>query len=319
MEKEPAFVKSLQQVSMDKGRNRFFIVFLLVSSVLWFFTKFSKEYTEVLQVNVSLEKIPSTVIPILNRPLQLEMTLKASGFQFLYYQFFDQKVRIHLNETSFEGGMATVPLAAQFQDIQDQLLGNTEIINYFPTELEFDYQEQYSKKVPIRQPKLKMALGFTATRIDFEPDSILIIGPQDVIKSKRSISPIYTSEEPIRKNLVQYLALPEQEKYISVDHNQVLMSVEVDRFSEKKFLLPLVTQNFPKGKVYKWFPSQISVSFTAPLNQLKEISEQDFSIGIDYNKVDFSGSTIDLEVFKQPSAIKNFRWEPKTVAYLIRQ
>jgi len=150
-----------------------------------------------------------------------------------------------------------------------------------------------------------MALGFTATRIDFEPDSILIIGPQDVIKSKRSISPIYTSEEPIRKNVVQYLALPEQEKYISVDHNQVLMSVEVDRFSEKKFLLPLVTQNFP--------------SFTAPLNQLKEISEQDFSIGIDYNKVDFSGSTIDLEVFKQPSAIKNFRWEPKTVAYLIRQ
>lgn len=319
MEKEPVFIKSLQKASMDKGRNKFFFVFLLLSAVFWFFTKFSKEYTEVVQHKVVLEDIPVTVIPILNRPLQLEMTLKASGFQFLYYQFIDHTVKIQLNEAAFEGGVATVPLAGQFQDIQDQLLGKTEMINYFPTELEFDYQKQYSKKVPINIPDLKMAIGYSATRITLEPDSVLIIGPLAYIKSTTSISPIYNSNEAIRKNTVSYLDLPEQEQYISLDKGEVLMTVDVDRFSEQVFTLTLDPKNFPKDEVYKWFPNQVTVSFSAPLNQLKEISEKDFSIGVDYEKIDFSSPSVELEVFHQPSTIKNVRWEPKTVAYLIRE
>lgn len=319
MKKEPVFIKSLQKASMDKGRNRFFFAFLLLSAVFWFFTKFSKEYTEGVKLNVVLEDIPPTVIPILNRPLQLEMTLKASGFQFLYYQLIDPMVKIQLNEAVFEGGVATVPLSGQFQELQDQLLGKTEMINYFPTVLEFDYQEQYSKKVPINIPDLKMAIGYAATSITLEPDSVLIIGPLAYIKSTTSISPIYTSDKEIRKNTVSYLALPEQEEYITLDNSEVLMTVDVDRFSEQLFTLPLSHKNFPKGEVYKWFPNQVTVSFSAPLNQLKEISAKDFSIGVDYEKLDFSSPSIELEVFLRPSTIKNLRWEPKSVAYLIRQ
>ena len=86
MKKDSALVSFLQKASMDKGRTKFFLSFLLLSFVFWFITKFSKEYTEVMQFQLELSDLPASITPILKRNPQIEVTLKASGFQFLYYQ-----------------------------------------------------------------------------------------------------------------------------------------------------------------------------------------------------------------------------------------
>ena len=78
-------------------------------------------------------------------------------------------------------------------------------------------------------------------------------------------------------------------------------------------------QNAPLNSVLKFFPSTVKVIFSAPLNDLKDISPQDFTIGIDYQRLNEDKNQALIELFDAPVMAQNIRWEPKTVEYLIRQ
>lgn len=318
MKKDPPFIQSLQKASMDKGRTKFFLSFLLLSFILWFLTKFSNDYTEVVVFTLKVEDIPGSILPILPQDLQVEATLKASGFQFLYYQFIDNELKTNASIVTFEQGKASIPLAADFQQLQDQLLGETQILNLFPTTLEFDYQVQSAKRVPVQAPQLDLALGYAINTIRFVPDSINIIGPSDQLEKIHTITPAYVSSQPIRSSFNQSLSITGLADGLIVEVPTVMMEVDVDRFSEKSFQLPITKRNFPSGKVIKFFPNTVKVTFLAPLKQLKNIEIADFEIGVDFEGLTSDKKT-NLELFLAPEHCKNIRWEPASIDYLIRQ
>lgn len=319
MKKDPALVSFLQKASMDKGRTKFFLSFLLLSFVFWFITKFSKEYTEVMQFQLELSDLPASITPILKRNPQIEVTLKASGFQFLYYQFVDNGLSVDMKNTSFKGGTASLPLAAQFQSLQEQLLGDTQILNFFPSTLEFDYQIQASKRIPVLPPNFDMDIGYAVTAVRFSPDSIDLIGPQEVINDINGYTPKNFSNQKIRANMEQYISIAPLKEQTFFEQNRILMQVEVDRFSERSFLLPIETDNLPPDKVYKFFPNHVTVTFLAPLKQLKNISQDDFKLGVNPSDLNTINTKIQLNVLSAPENIINLRWDPKEVDYLLRQ
>ncbi len=319
MKKDPAFISSLQKASMDKGRTKFFLSFLLLSFIFWFIAKFSKEYTEVMEFQLELSDLPASIIPIINRAPQIEVTLKASGFQFLYYQLVDSNLEVDMKSASFEGGTATLPLTGQFQDLQEQLLGDTQILNLFPSTFEFDYQIQASKRIPVLAPKLEMAIGYAITSVRFSPDSIDLIGPKEVIKTINAFRPTLATKQKITTSMEQYVAISPTLEQTFFEQDRVLMQVEVDRFSERSYLLPIETDNLPSDKVYKFFPNHVTLTFSAPLKELKNIRQEDFKIGVSPSKINASNQKIRLEVLEAPDNIINMRWEPKEVDYLLRQ
>ncbi len=319
MKKTPALFTALQKASMDTGRTKFFLFFLGFSFVLWFIAKFSKEYTEVIGLEMQLEDIPATIIPLVQSPQKVEFTLKASGFQFLYYQFIDNQLELNLKDADYQGGTAILPIAAQFQNLQEQLLGDTEIINYFPAIIEFDYQEQAAKTVPIVSPEFKMAIGYAITAIVFEPDSVAVIGPENVIKTINAMQPLFELQDPIKSSFEGYFSLPIKDQYTVLSQQEVLMKVVVDRFSEAKYQLPVEMINVPKGAVFKFFPKKATLTFSAPLSTLGNISPEDFKLGVDYNQLSDSNKSVKLTVFSSPQGITNMRIEPKEVQYLMRQ
>lgn len=319
MKKEPALFNSLQKASIDKGRSKFFLFFLLFSFVLWFIAKFSKEYTEIISLEMALENIPATIIPSIQNPPKVEFTLKASGFQFLYYQYLDNRLKINIEEANFESGRASLPIAAQFQDLQEQLLGDTQIINYFPAIIEFDYQEQSAKRLALVSPDFKMALGYAITSIQFEPDSLDIIGPKDKIKDIKTIQPNYESLDPIKASFESQLNVSSDDPLITLSEKTISIKVEVDRFSEAKYQLPIEMINAPGNAVFKFFPSQVSLTFSAPLNTLRNIKSDDFKIGADFNQLSENNKSILIKVLSSPAGTTNLRLEPKKVQYLMRQ
>ena len=63
----------------------------------------------------------------------------------------------------------------------------------------------------------------------------------------------------------------------------------------------------------------MKLTFSAPLQELKNITQEDFSIGIAYDRLNPNENRATIEVFQVPEKVQNMRWEPKTVEYLIRQ
>ena len=319
MKKEPALFTSLQKASMDKGRSKFFLFFLLFSFILWFIAKFSKEYTEIVLLEMELKNVPETIILADQNPIKVEFTLKATGFQFLYYQLLANRLSISVQEANFKEDRASLPIAAQFQNLQEQFLGKTEIINYFPGVIEFDYQVQSTKKVKVIPPQMKLAVGYALTSIQFEPDSILIIGPKNLIQEIKQIQPLYESKAPIKDSFETFLNISSEDKYTNLSANTVFMKVNVDRFTEAKYQLPIEIINVPGEGVFKFFPSKVSITFSAPLNILSSISANDFQIGVDFKQLSNNNKSVKLSLFKSPKGISNIRLEPKVVQYLMRQ
>jgi YbbR domain-containing protein len=319
MKKEPALFTSLQRASMDKGRSKFFLFFLVFSFILWFIAKFSKEYTEVISLEMTFENVPPTIIPIVKSPTNVEFTLKATGFQFLYYQFLDNRLKINAQEADFDSGRAELPIAAQYQNLKEQLLGDTEIINYFPAVIEFDFQEQTSQKIPVISPEFKIALGYSAVSIQFVPDSIDLIGPMNQINAIKEVQPLFTIDVPIEESFETMIALPDMGELISLSNQRVLMKVVIDRFSEAKYQLPIKMINAPQEGVFKFFPTNVSITLSAPLNSLRDITPEDFQVGIDYNQLSANNKSVKLKVYSAPKGVTNMRLEPKEVQYLKRQ
>lgn len=319
MKKEPAFIKSLQEASINKGRSRFFVLFLFLSSFFWFIAKFSKTYTEVISFQLYFKNIPIEVIPKISSPLKLETTLKATGFQFLYYRFIDKGLQIDLGEASFEEGKLSAQLAAQFQEIQEQLFRETQILNYFPTVIELDYEQQVTKRLPVIAPPMELALGYTAIDISFQPDSIEVLGPEKELNKLEYIQAVYLSNNKIQNSFTSKVNIAQLGEDFVLETNQVKMEVNVDRFSEEAFNLPIVLKNAPLNQVFKFFPSKLTLTFSAALQDLKNITPNDFSVGVDYNSINTKDNRAILEVFVAPKGLKNMRWEPKTVEYLIRE
>ena len=92
MEQRFPFLHSLQDISLERGKSRSFLIFLALSFLFWTITKFSNQYTEVLTFDVAFENFPLGVVPISSNTSEVQMTLSASGFQFLFYKFFVNEI-----------------------------------------------------------------------------------------------------------------------------------------------------------------------------------------------------------------------------------
>lgn len=319
MKNESTWATLLQKALMDKGKIRFFLVFLLLSFVFWFFTKFSKEYTEVVVFQFDWSDLPASIIPLDRQSFEIEVTLNATGFQFLYYKYIDHYLTLSSENAVFEKGTATVPINAQLKYLQDQLFGDNSILNLFPETFFFNYQELANKRIPIVSKPLDLAIGYSQSEIRFSPDSITITGPIDLVDQYQSIEPIFTFTAKINKSISVEVALETLDNQLMVSEQNVWMEVDVKRFSEKTFKLPISWDNLPPGEVVKLFPDKIMVVFAAPLEQLRVIQSTDFELKVDYNEVLAGANKLTVSILKSPDGIKNLRLEPTTIDYLIRE
>ena len=98
------------------------------------------------------------------------------------------------------------------------------------------------------------------------------------------------------------------------------LSVYVDMYSEKTVEVPIVGINFPANKVLRTFPSKVQVTFQVGLMHFKEISSEDFFIGVTYEDIlKANGDKLLLTLKSVPDYVSHARIIPASVDYLIEQ
>ena len=84
--------------------------------------------------------------------------------------------------------------------------------------------------------------------------------------------------------------------------------------------VPVVGINFPAGKVLRTFPSKVQVTFQVGLRHFKDVSSDDFFIGVTYEDVlRTQGDKLPLVVKGSPDFVSHVRVVPSSVDYLIEQ
>lgn len=319
MSQEKPFLNSLQNTLIHKGRIKMFISFLAISFVIWFFKKFSKEYQEEIQMKIEIIDVPNSYIISSVSESSLNLNIKATGFQLLYYYFLQDRIEISFQTAEYRNNKGYLEVASQFNNLQEQLLSDTEILTFFPSEIEITYQPEFSKKVPVARPKINLDIGYSITKFNIIPDSILVTGPQNLLDEINDVNLNFKNEFPIKSNIFKKFSLVEKDKKLNYNFSEVNLELNVELFSEKKITIPISVSNFPKDRVLKLFPSEAEIIFSSTISNLKMTKVSDFKVGFDYNSIDKEKKTAEVKLLNAPTTANNVRIIPKNVFFLIRK
>lgn len=204
--------------------------------------------------------------------------------------------------------------------IAAQLNVSTKVLAIRPDTLDFIYTQAKAKKVLVKLAgTIQPDRQYYISKIDFSPDSVMAYAPQEILDTLKAA---YTENffwENISDTLKKRVGMNKVKgvKFIPAYND---LSVYVDMYSEKTVDVPVVGINFPAGKVLRTFPSKVQVTFQVGLRHFKDVSSDDFFIGVTYEDVlRTQGDKLPLVVKGSPDFVSHVRVVPSSVDYLIEQ
>ena len=87
------------------------------------------------------------------------------------------------------------------------------------------------------------------------------------------------------------------------NYGNVQYSFETQQYTEGKLNLDIEVINFPKNKNILLFPKNITIKYLVAEEKFHEISEDDFKIILDFNKINIGAKKGEVIILKKPNDI----------------
>lgn len=321
------FRKALERIKgfLPSHSGREFLIFLFfvfVSFCFWLLQVLNDDYETEFSMPLRLKNVPSDVVLTSELPDELKVGVKDRGTVLVNYMLGQTFYPVTLDFKDYEGmgNQVRIPVLSLMKKISGQMNQSTRLLTIRPDTLEFIYTKGKTKKVPVKlQGKIDLDRQYYVSDIMYEPDSVMVYAPQEILDT---ITAAYTEAismenamDTIRKRV--NLSKVKGAKFVpSYDDVTVL----VDIYAEKTVEVPVKGVNFPPDKMLRTFPSKVQVTFQIGLSHFKSVTADDFFIGVTYE------SLLNNKSEKCPVGLKSIpryanrvRLNPQEVDYIIEQ
>lgn len=318
MNKFSAKIKSLY---ISKKLNVFVLFFILSFGIL-ILSKLTEEYTNTTKFKVNLINIPDETV-VLNDTLNaLNLTLTTTGFKWLKYGFNDPELVLDFNKDVRKRDSVYLWSYSQgFASIVKQFPKAIKIKSITPDTLTFVFDVNTVKYIPVlHNVNVNFANGYDVLEaIKIIPDTVKVIGPETMLSKLNAINTEALVLTEVNKPINKYLALtldsinPE----ITVKTRKVMVSANVEKFTEGTLSIPVAVTNIPKGTTLNYFPKSINVSYYTSLNNFNLVVESDFKIECDYSKLNESSDYLNAVLVKRSHYVKSTRLHQQKIEFII--
>ncbi|OUO18372.1 YbbR-like domain-containing protein [Bacteroides sp. An322] len=299
-----------------------FLFFVLVSFAFWMLQTLDDVYQTEFKVPLRLKNVPKEAVLTSELPNEVRVRVEDRGTVLLNYMlgrtFFP--VSFDFNDYRDKGTHVHISSAELLKKVAAQLNVSTHLISVRPDTLDFIYTMGKAKKVPVRlNGEVRAGLQYYVSHIGFVPDSVIAYAPQEVLDTLTAAYTERVDLENVADTLHKRVSLQKLKgvKFVPAYND---LSVYVDMYSEKTVEVPIVGINFPANKVLRTFPSKVQVTFQVGLMHFKEISSEDFFIGVTYEDIlKANGDKLLLTLKSVPDYVSHARIIPASVDYLIEQ
>lgn len=296
--------------------------FVLVSFAFWMLQTLDDVYQTEFKVPLRLKNVPKEAVLTSELPNEVRVRVEDRGTVLLNYMlgrtFFP--VSFDFNDYRDKGTHVHIPSAELLKKVAAQLNVSTHLISVRPDTLDFIYTMGKAKKVPVRlNGEVRAGLQYYVSHIGFVPDSVIAYAPPEVLDTLTAAYTERVDLENVADTLHKRVSLQKLKgvKFVPAYND---LSVYVDMYSEKTVEVPIVGINFPANKVLRTFPSKVQVTFQVGLMHFKEISSEDFFIGVTYEDIlKTNGDKLLLTLKSVPDYVSHARIIPASVDYLIEQ
>lgn len=314
-------LKSKLSKSFSSQKFQLFLVFLVLSFVLLVLTKFSKTYTEKIQLDVEYQNLPEDIAITIDEPMEVDVEVRTVGFRILAYYFKNKTINLDMAEDVVlqDSSYLYIP-DANDRKITNRLGNEVEILSVKPDSLIIPFSILNTKKVPIIiNSEITLASGFDyVDQLKSSPDSVNLIGPNSVLGDISFIETENIQLEDISKSTKQRINLVKPENaQVKLGESSTEVVVDVSKFTEGTVQVPITIQNLPKNLKINYFPKTVSVSFYVSLDNFSKIKPEDFEVVCDYSQIKNSNKSFFVPILKtKPDLVRTARIKQDKVEFI---
>lgn len=306
---------------MNKSKFLTFLVFLVISALLWFLTKLTKEYTSQTTFTVTYTEVPVNKW-VSTAEQQVKLSFVADGFVTLRHNLVrvqNRVIEIPLNEVPYrlEGGntysYSSQYVAERAADWLGVPAGNVTVND---DKQFFNMEDLQSKELPVKVPlDVKTQRQYHVYgRPHVNPDQLTVYGPKNLLDTMTAVFTATLHATNVSEDLVQPLAVNFYDGAIRSDVATVEVLVEIEQFTEIDVEVPVKCTDSVN---LRFFPETMKVKCLVPIRDYASISGASFKVLADTAQLHQLQPLLDIKLVQMPDNVQVLKTEPEQVEYLI--
>ncbi|MDX6747187.1 hypothetical protein SHK09_10325 [Polaribacter sp. PL03] len=301
-----------------------FIVFLLVSILIWLLITLSKEYVTTIVFPINYSNISQNKILQATPVKELEIVVKTNGFKILRTRVNTKNITINASTLIKKKGTKHYLLVKnQKQNILKQMPSGVVLQEVIKDTLFLDVGSLVSRKLRLKpNVKIKYHVGYDLSEeIKVKPDSILVSGPENYISEINSIALLPIELEDVKSDFIRKAAIkkPNGIKNLKFESKEITISGKVEKFTEGTLNVRYRITNVPDGITLNTLSKEVEFTFIVGLSSFNKINKNSILIDCDYNMaVSNNLSYLIPKLVHKPSEIKSYKIIPNKIDFLIQ-
>lgn len=314
--------KIRQRLNSPEGRNAMhFLLFLVISAVLWVVMALNEEAQRDLRCVVSLSNVPDSVVQITPLPPYVGVSVKAKGTSLLKYIFSDD-LNMKINYRNYISGnrflLNDVALKAFFRSRFGQ---DVQILSVNPDSISLYFTSLPGVKVPVNvdahvEPGPKFAI---IGKVRSLTDSVTLYSVDGMAHRVKSLStaPIVLNDLRSSQVLTVPVLTPAHTRAVP---DSVDVSIDVEPLVAKTRLVDITPVNVPLGARVITDPGQVEVYYMVPMSTYKKAdSNPRFKVVADYRTNTPGSDKIAISLSQVPDDFMNVFLEVDSVTFILEQ
>lgn len=306
-----------------------YLFFVGVSTIFWFLNALSKEYVTTICYPITYINFPVDKIQTKKLPEELDLRVKAYGFELLRYQLstaflsnpFD--VNGYTNNKMNKESVSRYVLQTNMirEKLEKDLLSGIELLQIMPDTISFEFSPILKKKVPVKlnietQFEKQFMLGGA---ISLNTDSVSIKGARKFLDQIHQVETEKQLFDDLNKTLTKKVDLIALDG-VEIFPNEVAVKIPVDQFTEAQKNINLRVSHLPDSLLLRLFPSEVKVSYFVGLKKYEHVSVDLFDLSVDYQQIKkTTNDKLKVKLNSHPDYISNVRFYPQEVSFLLEK
>lgn len=305
----------------DKSKVLTFLVFLVISALLWFLIKLTKEYTSQTSFFVAYTEVPVNKW-VSTSQQTVKLSFVADGFITLRHNLVRKQYRtitIPLNEVPYrlEGGN-TYSYSSQYvaERVADWLGVPAGNVTVNDDKQFFNMEDLQSKELQVLVPlDVKTQRQYQVYgKPQATPSSITVYGPKNMLDTMTAVHTSTLHAVNASEDIVQTLAVDLYDGAVRSNVTSVEVLVDVEQYTEIDIEVPVKATD-PRN--LRFFPETVKVKCLVPMKDYATINGASFQVQADTEQLHQLQPLLDIKLVQVPQHVQVLKIEPEQVEYLI--
>lgn len=316
-------VEQIKEEIQQKERNTLltFLIFVLISAVLWFLIKLSKDYSTQGVFLVHYTEVP--VNKWISTPEQsVKVSFVADGFVTLGHYLVRphrRVVEIPLDEVPYrlEGGY-TYSYSSQYvvERVANRLGIPATSVTINDDKQFFNMEDLQSKELPVSvvseiHPERQYRVYGTPK---VTPPAVVVYGPKNILDTLSVIHTEALQADGVSEDFQREMKLDFLDGAVRSETATATVSVDLERFTEMDVEVPVTVTD---SLSVRFFPETMTLKCMVAIKDYGSITPASFQVVADTSQLHQLQPLLDLHLVRIPDHVQVLKASPAKVEYLI--